>query len=104
VYVFRYSPEASAADVPFASHTAQTLLVVTVTSLVAVLLPEVQVVFGLVGALIAPLNGIVMPGLMALATRSQDDPPWRTPLGYVAVVAGAIFTVISTAVSIVKLL
>jgi amino acid permease len=100
VYIFRYSPEIHARDVPFVAHTFHTLCIIVVTATVAVLVPKVQVVFGLVGATAVAFTGLVLPGAMLMALPHEDATAWTKFWGRLGVFGGAVFSVVAAWLSV----
>jgi len=85
VWVFR-SPDMPLQQVPFWRHTFQTAVIISFTALIAILLPQVSVVFGLLGASSSTALAVVLPAFMVLSqhglraglSAKTSFSPWTT--------------------------
>eukprot|EP00538_Stauroneis_constricta_P011295 CAMPEP_0119570972 /NCGR_PEP_ID=MMETSP1352-20130426/43886_1 /TAXON_ID=265584 /ORGANISM="Stauroneis constricta, Strain CCMP1120" /LENGTH=624 /DNA_ID=CAMNT_0007620649 /DNA_START=41 /DNA_END=1915 /DNA_ORIENTATION=+ len=90
-------------DVSYAEHLGITLALSGLTLLLALVLPNISVVFGLLGGTTSSLLGFVIPGMLGIATsnaRGNSSSRSDTIASWVLVVAGTIVGVLTTGVTV----
>ena len=93
-----------AKDLDLVPHVLLTLGIAGVALVLAILVPDVSVVFGLIGGTAASILGFCVPGLLGLRLaydqqKSWSDPGWWIP--GILFVGGSLIGIVTTAITLI---
>ena len=81
-------------------HVMLTLIISGSALLVAIVVPDISIIFGILGGFASSLIGLIMPASFYLKLGLGDDNKWMRYAAWILIISGAMIGLLSTAVTI----